>query len=78
MKMAQLLGSQGSWQHQLCRDTDHLSCRDMVLSECFSSLRQPGHQRASLYRPSLLLCPFRDLKGTHGWGPTQLFGTSGV
>jgi len=35
MKMAQLLGLQGPWRSQVCRDTDCLTAGVMALSESF-------------------------------------------
>ena len=46
MKVEQLLGLQGPWQHQVCRDMDYLCCRSYspirVFSQAFCSWRSEG------------------------------------
>ena len=50
MKVVQLLGLRGPWQHQVCRDMASLA-GVMVLSESFFEPFVAGDQKASL--PSL-------------------------
>ena len=60
MEVAQLLGSQGPWWHQVCRHMDCLSRRidgPITLFLASSSWQQ------ILFGPSLLLGPFRHFKG---------------
>ena len=50
----------------------------MALSESFFEPLAAGDQKASLASLSLLLCPFRQLEGSLGWGPSLLFSESGT
>ena len=47
MKMAQLLGLQGPWRSQVCRDTDCLTAGVMALSESFFEPLVAGNQKAT-------------------------------
>ena len=77
MKVAQLLGLWGPWQH-VCRDTDCLCLRNYgpirVFFFFFFELLVAGDQKASL--GSLSLKP-RPLRGFPSRGPSLLFRTSG-
>ena len=48
MKVAQLLGLQGPWQRQVCRDTSASAAEVMALSESFFEPLVAGNQKASL------------------------------
>ena len=53
MKVAQLLGLQGPWWHQVCRDLTASTTGFMALSESFFKPLVVGNQKASLDSLSL-------------------------
>ena len=93
MEVAQLLGSQGPWWHQVCRHMDCLSRRNDGPITIF--LASSSWQSEILFSPSLLLghsgtlkAPWlrsfsmiwhiRRLNGHPGWGPSLWSGASGT
>ena len=48
MKVVQLLGLQGLWWGQVCRDTDPSAAEVMALAESFFEPLVAGDQKASL------------------------------
>ena len=77
MKEAQLLGLQGPWQRQVCRDSDCLHCRSYGPIRVFFKPLVAGDQKASLASLFPLLHLFRHLEGSLAHGPL-LFGMSGT
>ena len=76
--MAQLLGSQGLWQHQICRDTDCFCCRSYDPIRVFfrASYSWPSEDPSG--QSFSIAPPFRPLEGSLAWDPSQLFSTSGT
>ena len=62
-----------------CAETQTASAAGvMALSETFSEPLVAGDQKALLDSLSLKLRPFRHLESFFAWGPSLLFGTSGI
>ena len=78
MKVAQLLGLQGPWRRQVCRDKNCLCQKELWPYQSFFEPLVAGDQKASLASLSLYLLPFRHLEGSLAWGPSLLFHASGT